>query len=331
MGFSPRALLAKSPVDGFVLAIIAAVVVASLFPARGDFADVMDKVVIAAIALLFFLYGARLHPREALAGLTHWRLHLTILSFTFIVFPIIGFAMRPMVQPLVGENLYLGLLFACLVPSTVQSSIAFTNIARGNVPGAIVSASMSNLLGVFLTPVLVVALMSTESGVKIDATSIIKIMAQILLPFILGQLARPWISGWVTRHAESTKIVDRGSIVLVVYVAFSDGVRNGIWSQVDVWQVIAVTAIAAVLVVVMLLITGNLPPRLGFDRADTIAIQFCGTKKSLATGLPMATVLFAGGPVGLLVLPLMIFHQIQLILCSMLASHYAKQAATEIE
>ncbi|GAA3024486.1 bile acid:sodium symporter [Gordonia defluvii] len=324
MAYSPRALLAKSPFDGFVVAIITAVVVASLFPARGSFAEVMDKVVIGAIALLFFLYGARLHPREAIAGLTHWRLHLTILAFTFVVFPILGVAMRPLVEPIVGHDLYLGLLFACLLPSTVQSSIAFTSISRGNVPGAIVSASLSNLLGVFVTPLLVVALMSTASGVHIDASSIIKLMAQILLPFILGQLARRWIAGWVQRYSEPTKIVDRGSIVLVVYVAFSEGVRNGIWSQVTVWQVVGVAAVAAVLVVVMLVVTGSLPPRLGFNRADTIAIQFCGSKKSLATGLPMATVLFAGGPVGLLVLPLMIFHQIQLILCSVLATRYAK-------
>ncbi len=326
MALSPRALLAKSPFDGFVVAIIAAVVVASLFPARGAFAEVMDKVVIAAIALLFFLYGARLHPREALAGLTHWRLHLTILSFTFVVFPIVGLAIRPIVAPLVGESLYLGLLFVCLVPSTVQSSIAFTSIARGNVPGAIVSASMSNLIGVVITPLLVVALMSNASGVHIDATSIVKIMAQILLPFILGQLSRRWTAGWVQRYSEPTKIVDRGSIVLVVYVAFSDGVRNGIWSQVDGWQVVAVALVATVLVVAMLLLTGGVPPRLGFNRADTIAIQFCGTKKSLATGLPMATVLFGGTTVGLIVLPLMIFHQVQLLLCSMLASRYAKQS-----
>lgn len=321
-----RGLLAKSPVDGFVLAILAAVVVASIFPARGAFAHVMDWVVIAAIALLFFLYGARMHPREALEGLTHWRLHLTILAFTFLVFPIIGVAMKPIVEPLVGHDLYLGLLFTCLLPSTIQSSIAFTSMARGNVAGAIVSASLSNLLGVVLTPLLVLLLMRGGSGVHIDGSAIVKIMAQILLPFILGQLARPWISGWLTRHAAPTKLVDRGSIVLVVYVAFSEGVRNGIWSTVDVWKVVAVLGVCTVLVVGMLILTGWLPPRLRFNRADSIAIQFCGTKKSLATGLPMATVLFAGGPVGIIVLPIMLFHQIQLILCSMLATHYAKQA-----
>ncbi|MFT3901532.1 MAG: bile acid:sodium symporter family protein [Gordonia sp. (in: high G+C Gram-positive bacteria)] len=328
MALSPRALLAKSPIDGFVLSIIAAVIVAALFPATGLFADVMDKVVIAAIALLFFLYGARLHPRETLAGLTHWRLHLLILAFTFVLFPIIGLAIKPVVEPLVGENLYLGLLFLCLVPSTVQSSIAFTSIARGNVPAAIVSASLSSLIGVFLTPLLVVWLMGgTNSGVHISSSSIVKIMAQILLPFVLGQIARPWVGGWIDRHPAPTKLVDRGSIVLVVYVAFSEGMRNHIWSQVDVGQIVTVALICLAIIVFLLALTGWLPRRLGFDRADTIAIQFCGTKKGMASGLPMATVLFAGSPaLGLIVLPLMIFHQIQLILCSMLASRYAAQA-----
>jgi len=330
VALSPRALLAKSPIDGFVISIMLTVVVAALFPAKGVFADVMDWVVIAAIALLFFLYGARLHPREALDGLTHWRLHLLILAFTFVVFPIIGVAMRPLVEPLVGEHLYLGLLFTCLVPSTVQSSIAFTSIARGNVAAAIVAASVSSLIGVIVTPLLAVWLMNTSSGMHIDGSSVLRIMAQILLPFLVGQLARPWIADWVARHAKPTKLVDRGSIVLVVYVAFSEGMRNHIWSQVSAGEVIAVAALATALVVVMLIVTGALPPRLGFDRADTIAIQFCGSKKSLAAGLPMATVLFTGSTVGLIVLPLMIFHQIQLILCSMLASRYAKRPDPEV-
>lgn len=322
-----KGLLSRSPIDGFILAILAAVLLAAIFPARGTVADVLDWVVVAAIALLFFLYGARLHPREALAGLKHWRLHLTILTFTFVMFPIVGFALRPIVEPIVGHDLYLGLLFLCLVPSTVQSSIAFTSMARGNVAGAIVSASASNILGVILTPLLVVALMSSSSdSVTISGGSIVQIMLQILLPFIIGQLARPLVTPILQRYAEPTRYVDRGSIVLVVFAAFSEGVRNGIWSVVGPWQVVAVGVIAVVLVVVMLFLTGWLPPKLGFDRADTIAIQFCGTKKSLATGLPMATVLFGGSTVGLIVLPLMIFHQVQLIICSWLATRYGRQA-----
>ncbi|MEZ5212167.1 bile acid:sodium symporter [Gordonia sp. PP30] len=319
-------LLARSPVDGFVLSILLAVVVAAVLPARGTFASVLDDVVVAAIALLFFLYGTRLHPREALEGLTHWRLHLTILGFTFVLFPIIGYLLHPLLVHVIGTDLSSGMLYLTLVPSTVQSSIAFTSIARGNVPGAIVSASVSNLLGVFLTPILVVWLMSTDSGVQFSGASITKLLLEILLPFVVGQVLRPWVAPRLRRYAEPTKYVDRGSIVLVVYVAFSEGVREGLWSLVSAWQVILMVLIATALVVVMLIASGWLPKRMGFDREDTIAIQFCGTKKSLATGLPMATVLFAGSSVGLIVLPLMIFHQVQLILCSWLATRYGRAA-----
>lgn len=329
MGFTvPGArLLAKSPLDGFILSIFLAVVVAAVLPARGEFAEVLDWVVVAAIALLFFLYGARLHPREALDGLKHWRLHVTILGFTFVAFPIIGVLLKPVLTPMIGSDLYAGVLFLCLVPSTVQSSIAFTSIAKANVAGAIVSASVSNLLGVILTPVLVVWLMSsTTTGLQIDATSILKIVAEILVPFVVGQLARPLIGKWMAKYSEPTKYVDRSSIILVVYAAFSEGVVNGIWSKVSAVQVVLMCVIATVFVVVMLFVTAWLPRRMGFDRDDTIAIQFCGTKKSLATGLPMATVLFAGSTVGLIVLPLMIFHQIQLLICSWLATRYGREA-----
>ncbi|MFT4042467.1 MAG: bile acid:sodium symporter family protein [Gordonia sp. (in: high G+C Gram-positive bacteria)] len=319
-----RGLLSRSPIDGFVLAILAAVVVAAIFPARGAGAHIVDVLVVVAIVALFFLYGARLHPRDALAGVTHWRLHVTILAFTFIVFPCIGAALRPITEPLIGHDLYTGLLYLTLVPSTVQSSIAFTSIARGNIAGAIVSASASNLLGVLLTPVLVVLLMPGTSGVHITASSVVAIVLEILVPFIAGQLCRPVISPLLKRYAEPTKLVDRGSIILVVYSAFSEGVRNGIWSLVRPWQVVAVAVIALLLVIVMLVVTRAAGRRLGFNRGDVIAIQFCGTKKSLATGLPMATVLFSGPVVGLIVLPLMIFHQLQLILCSWLASRYAQ-------
>ncbi|MCF8571947.1 bile acid:sodium symporter [Gordonia sp. HY002] len=320
-----RTLLAKSPIDGFIASIFLAVVVAAIFPAGGVFADVMDWVVTALIALLFFLYGTRLSPREALDGLTHWRLHTTILAFTFLLFPLIGLALHPLLSPLIGSDLADGFLYMTLVPSTVQSSIAFTSIARGNVPGAIVSASASNLFGVVLTPALVVLLMSSDAGVHINGESILEIVAKILVPFIIGQLARPLVGPFLKRYAEPTKYVDRGSIVMVVYVAFSEGVQSGLWSKVDALDVVLVIVVSTLLVALMLTITWFVPKRLGFNREDMIAAQFCGTKKSLATGLPLASVMFTGSVVGFMVLPLMIFHQIQLIICAWLANRYHRQ------
>lgn len=324
-----RTLLSKLSIDGFILAIFAAVGAAALFPAEGRAVPVVDGAVTVAIAILFFLYGARIHPMEALAGLKHWRLHVVILGFTFVVFPIIGVLLRFAPEVLLRPELYAGVLFLTLLPSTVQSSIAFTSIAGGNVPGAIVSASVSNLLGVFITPLLVLALMATTGEVQFHSSSIIDLCLQLLLPFLLGQLLRPWVGEFVAKHAAALKYVDRGSIVLVVYAAFSAGMREHIWSQVSWVGVVQLIVLSVVLVVVMLWLTRTTAEKLGFDRADMIAVQFCGTKKSMATGLPMAAVLFAGQPVGLLVLPLMIFHQIQLMMCAWLAAKYGRELEPE--
>ena len=315
----------KLRLDPFLLAIIAAAVLASFLPARGVGLDALSVATKVAIFCLFFLYGVRLHPEEALNGLKHWRLHLTILAFTYLAFPLVGLALGALSPTVISAAIYPGLLYVTLCPSTVQSSINFTSIARGNVAGAIVSASASNLLGVFVTPLLAIALMNTTGNANVGLGSILDICAQILLPFVLGQLSRRWTAEFVARH-KRLKLFDQFSIVLVVYAAFSSGVRENIWSMVGALDIAVLVLVCLAVLGAMLWVTWATARRLGFDRADAIAIQFCGTKKSLATGLPMATVLFAGQPIGLIMLPLMVFHQAQLMACSALASRYARTA-----
>jgi len=315
----------RLPIDGFLIAIIVTAVIASVLPARGAFVDVVDGVTTFAIALLFFLYGARLSPQETLTGLKHWRLHLTILAFTYVAFPLIGLAAVFLTRDVLDPGLASGLLYLSLVPSTVQSSIAFTSIAKGNVAGAVVSASASNILGVFLTPLLVWALMTGTGRVAFTTSTIVEIFAQLLLPFVLGQLSRRWTAGFVAAHPQ-LKLVDRTSIILVVYSAFSAGIREGMWSQTSWPALVVLVVVLLVVLALMLSLTWWTARRLDFNRADAIAIQFCGTKKSLASGLPMAGVLFAGSPVGLLMLPLMLFHQAQLMACSALAARYGRQS-----
>lgn len=310
-------------VDPLIVLIVLAVVVALIAPARGEFARYFSVATNLAIALLFFLYGARLSTREALKGLMHWRLHLLILGFTFVVFPLLGWSLQPLTH-VIPESLYLGILYLTLVPSTVQSSVAFTSIAKGNVAGAIVAASASNLAGVFLTPLLVMLFMSQGGGIHVDAQVFLDIAVLLLLPFILGQLARRWVKGFAANKA--TKLVDRGSITMVVYSAFSAGVVSGVWGQVSVGEIAFLIGLSIAMVALMLWLTRFVAQRLGFDEKDVKAVQFCGTKKSLATGLPMASVIFGGANLGLLILPLMIFHQVQLMMCSWLAARYAREA-----
>ncbi|MCK6160949.1 bile acid:sodium symporter family protein [Corynebacterium simulans] len=312
-------------IDPLILLIVSAVIVAIIFPARGEFAAVFDSLTNIVIALLFFLYGARLSTAEALAGLKNWRLHLTILAFTFVAYPLLGLALRPLTA-FISQDMYLGILFLTLVPSTVQSSVAFTSVAKGNVAGAIVSASASNLVGVVLTPLLVMALMGAGDGISVDGGVFLQISLLLLAPFVLGQLTRRWVKDFAAN--KGTKIVDRGSIAMVVYGAFSKGVVDGIWGSIKIWELLFLVALSIAMVAFMLWLTRIISSHIGFGREDVIAIEFCGSKKSLATGLPMASVIFAAGgtSLGLLILPLMIYHQVQLMICSWLAARYAGQS-----
>ncbi|ATL68504.1 bile acid:sodium symporter family protein [Nocardia terpenica] len=319
-------LLAKLRIDAFMLGILASVAVAALLPARGQAAEVLDWATKVAIGVLFLLYGARLHPREALAGLKHWRLHTSVLAVTFVVFPLLGLALRVLVPSVLSQELYTGLLYLCLLPSTVQSSIAFTSIARGNVAGAVVSASLSNLIGVFVTPLLVMLMLNTAGGATVSTGSVLAIVVQLLLPFLAGQLLRTRMQ-WLMKHATVTRVVDRGSVYLVVYAAFSAGMVEHIWSGIRPLSLIALVGVCIGLLAVVLGFTTLMSKLFGFDRGDRIVMIFCGSKKSLASGLPMATVLFAGHEVGLIVLPLMLFHQIQLFTCAALAGRWGRQAA----
>lgn len=310
--------------DGYTLALIGTVVLASLLPVTGSAARGLDIVSVIAIAALFFLHGARL-PREAIiAGLVNWRLHGVVLLATFALFPLLGFLSQPLLSAWLAPPLVLGVLFLCTSPSTVQSSIAFTSIARGNVPAAVCSASASNLLGVFATPLLVALLLSTPGSAGSPMHAIGSIVMQILLPFVVGHLLRPWLKAVLGRNATLMSYADRGTVLLIIYVAFSASVVAGLWRQVPVPALFATLVVVSVLLAVVLAITTVASRRLGFATEDEIVIVFCGSKKSLATGLLMAKTLFAGNPaLGVIVLPLMLFHQIQLMVCAVLAQRYA--------
>ncbi|MYQ67926.1 MULTISPECIES: bile acid:sodium symporter family protein, partial [unclassified Streptomyces] len=312
----------RIPIDPYILLLLATVGLAALLPARGTTADVASGASTAAIAVLFFLYGARLSTREAVEGLRHWRLHVTVLACTFVVFPLLGLAARGLVPALLTQPVYQGLLFLTLVPSTVQSSIAFTSMARGNVPAAICAGSFSSLVGIVATPLLAAVLLGSGAG-GFSADSLTEIVLHLLVPFLAGQLLRRWIGGFITRHKRILGLVDRGSILLVVYTAFSEGMVQGIWHQVSAARLGGLLVVEAVLLAVMLCLTWYGGKALGFGREDRIAIQFAGSKKSLASGLPMAGVLF-GGHAALAVLPLMLFHQMQLMVCAVIAKRRSR-------
>ncbi|WP_432843273.1 bile acid:sodium symporter family protein [Dactylosporangium sp. CA-092794] len=316
------------PLDPFVTALLATVAVAVLLPARGPAAAGFDVAATVAVGLLFFLHGARMAPRAALEGARHWRLHALVLSLTFVLFPLLGELGAVLVPSVLTADLHRGLLFLCAAPSTVQSSIAFTSIARGNVPAAVFAATFSNLAGIVLTPLLAVALLHGDGGIKLTGAAVGTVVLQLLVPFALGQAARRWIARPLEQHRTVVSLADRGSILLVVYSAFSAGVVAGVWRQVSPLRLVALLAVVVALLGVVLAIAYGAGRLLRFSRPDRAAIVFCGSKKSLATGLPMATVLFSGHSLGLLILPLMLFHQVQLVVCAALARRWSESAAT---
>jgi solute carrier family 10 (sodium/bile acid cotransporter), member 7 len=308
--------------DPFLLLLLGTVAVATLLPARGPFAVAVQWLSTATIVLLFFFHGAKLAREQVLAGLTHWRLHLTILGCTFLLFPAAGLVGSIALPDLLPRELWIGVLFLCALPSTVQSAIAFVSIARGNVAAAVASASASQMLGIVLTPVLM-TLMAGVHGGGAGLKGIATIAAEILLPFVAGHLLRPAIGGWVGRHKALIGVTDRSTILIAVYGAFSAAVLEGLWRKVPPGDLALLVAVAGVLLALGLLATWGLGRMLGFSREDRIAILFCGTKKSLVQGVPMAKVLFPGPQAGVILLPIMLFHQMQLMACAVIAKRYA--------
>ena len=311
-------------IDPFIVSLLGAVGLATVLPCTGALRVVFSDLTMLAIALMFFLQGARLSRTALVAGLSHWRLHLVILSATFVLFPLLGLLMRAALPGALPSSLWLGLLFVCALPSTVQSSIAFTSIAHGNVGAAIVAATASNIAGIVVTPVLVGLLLSLHGGISLDQLRDIGL--QLLAPFVAGQIAQRWIGPFVRAHPRWTMLSDRGSILLVVYTAFSDAVTGGLLRALSLGDFARVFVLDGALLAFALLITASASRIFRFDRADRIAILFCGSKKSLATGVPMAKLLFAPAVAGAVVVPLMIFHQLQLVACAMIARRLASRA-----
>ena len=308
-------------VDPLVVLILSALLLGLLLPARGTAADVLDVLRTAAIVLLFFLYGARMSTEEIRAGLRNWRLQGSMLAATYVAFPVLGLLVQLLPDTLVAPEVKTGLLYLSLLPSTVQASIVFTSVARGNVAGAITGATLSNLVGIVLTPLLVGLLLARTGGVGNPAG----ILLQLLLPFVVGRLLHRRIGPWVRAHARLTRVADRGSIVLIAYASVSVATVSGAWAHVTWVAVVVLVLVCAVMLASMLVLTWTGGGRLGLDRGDRIALLMCGSKKSLATGLPMAAVLFSPTLAASVALPVIVFHQLQLATCAVLARRLSSQ------
>lgn len=314
--------------DTFTLLLLATVASASVLPASGEFAHVLAHVADWVVALLFFLHGSKLSRQAIWAGIGHWRLHLAIVGTSFLFFPLLGWAMQPLFALVLPPALVQGMLFLCALPATVQSAVVLTGMARGNMAAAVCSASGSTLLGIVITPLWAGALLSVDaSGAKLDPLDAMgRIALHLLLPFIVGHLLRPLTQGLLQRAGNKIRIIDQGSILLVVYSAFSSAVVGGLWTAVPWTALVALVAMCALLLAIAFVWCSQLARRLGFGPSDEITVMLCAAQKSMVSGVPMAKVLFAAAIVGPMVLPVMVFHTLQLTIASVIARHYGRRA-----
>lgn len=322
----PAARAKPRKFDGFLAGLAAASGLAFLFPGPGAEGGWMQPELLtkAGVALIFFLHGAGLSFAAMRAGAMRWQVHVVIQSCTFIVFPVIGLGLYALFQHLAPGDLGLGLFYLCALPSTVSSSVALTAAARGNVPAALFNATLSSLIGVVATPLWVGLLLKT-SGRSLPVGDVLwDLFLWLVLPLACGQLCRGLIGGWIARHKNFVSRIDRGTILLLVYTSFCDSVAGGVWSG-QGWGVLAwALAVSTALFFIVMLLSDTASKRLGFSEEDRIAAVFCASKKTLASGVPMARLIFGAHPgIGLILLPIMLYHPLQLVICSVLAGRWA--------
>uniref|UniRef100_UPI00404B639B bile acid:sodium symporter family protein n=1 Tax=Cephaloticoccus sp. TaxID=1985742 RepID=UPI00404B639B len=316
--------------DWFLLGMGAAVLLAWFFPGPGSSDGWMHPCVLvkAGVALIFFLHGLLLSTASLRDGTLRWPVHLVVQACTFLLFPLMGMGLLVLLRPLLSTELQLGLFFLCALPSTVSSSVAMTAAARGNVPVAVFNATLSSLIGVVLTP-LWIGVVAKTTGQALPLGEVIwDLVRWLVLPLLAGQLIRPWFGNWAQRHKSQVNRIDRSVILLLVYTSFCDSVKRGVWSDNGWWVLIIFIAVSMALFFVAMSVMRAISRRAGFSREDEIAAIFCGSKKSLAAGVPMAQIIFGAHPgMGLILLPIMIYHPLQLVICSVLATRWARRKA----
>lgn len=316
------ALMRWASKNQFILLMAAALLLGFVLPGPGaaDGAFSLKSVARIGVALIFFLHGANLAPSVFLSGALQWRVHLLVQGTTYLAFPLAGMLLALTLGRVLGPDLLLGFIFLAALPSTISSAVALTALAGGNVPVAVFNASISGLIGLVLTPA-IVALMSTAGSGSVDfVDAVIKIALTVLLPFAAGQAARPIIGGFLNRRKGLLSRIDRGVILLIIYSAFAASTAAGVWSSFSGPEVVGTFVLVAILLVGALAFVVVAAKALRLSPEDRAAGVFCGATKSLATGAPMAQILFADHPaIGVILLPLLIYHPLQIVVCAVLA------------
>lgn len=309
--------------DPLVRLLLLAILLASVLPVVGEGRAAARLVSDAAIFLLFLLNGLRLPRREVMRGMRNARFLLPITAWVFGVMGLAGWALWQIGAGILPPTVALGLLFLGLLPSTVQSATAYSSLAGGNVAASVVAAAVLNLLGVFITAPLL-ALLAGGASAGIDLGGLQRIALILLLPFAIGQIFQTRLGGWVRDNRRVTGWADRIAIAIAVYVAFSGAVEQGLWAKVDGAAWAALLGLVGVFLLIGFGGSWLLANALHLSRPDRIAFLFAGAQKSIALGAPLATVMFPPAVAGLLLLPVLVYHLIQLIISAPLASRLSR-------
>ncbi|MGJ8593807.1 MAG: bile acid:sodium symporter family protein [Aquaticitalea sp.] len=311
--------------DKFVLAIIITIVFAYLFPQWGkvDSEIPLNTISTIGISLIFFFYGLKLSPSKLKDGLKNWKLHLLVQASTFLLFPLLVLLVRPLIQNEAQETIWLAFFFLAALPSTVSSSVVMVSMAKGNVPAAIFNASISGIIGVALTP-LWMGLFVSEIQSDYDFTEIyIKLVLQIIVPVILGLLLQRFYGAFAQKHSSKLTTFDKSVILLIIYKSFAESFESNIFSTVSIFDLAIILLGVILLFLSVFYLSGFLGKKLYLNKEDQITAQFCGTKKSLVHGTVFSKILFGNmATIGILLLPLMVFHAVQIVIISIVASKF---------
>ena len=312
----------------FALSLPCAVGMAWVWPDLGS-ADGPLKSAISTklgVVLIFLAQGLTLPSAALRRGLSRWKLHLLIQAFTFLVFPALGIVIDRVAGGWFPPDLRLGFLYLAVLPSTITSSVILTSIAGGNTVGALFNAVLSSLLGVFATPLWVAWLMKASGRQQPLGPVIAEIVALLLVPLVLGQLLRPRCADWADRHKKSLGNLSSGIVLFIVYAAFCNSVKQRLWTQHGLGVLLPAAAGIGVLFGAAVLLTEVLARALRLERPDLIAARCCAPQKTLASGVPMAKIIFGAHPgIGLILLPVLLYHPLQLLVCGALASHWGRR------
>lgn len=325
-------MLKKIKLDRFVLAIIASVALAYLFPQPGakDSVIPLDIIGSIGISLIFFFYGLTLNNEAIKNGLSNWRLHVTVQTGTFILFPLLVIIFYPFVKDTDYQLMWLSFLFLAALPSTVSSSVVMVSLAKGNLTGAIFNASISGILGILFTPFWII-LFIDETRVNLNFSRIyLQLLTEIVIPLAAGLVLRRFLGSWAKKNKRTLDLFDKFIILLIVYKSFVHSFEERIFSSLKASDLIILTILVIILFFVMYNLTGWIGRIFKFNHADQITNQFCSTKKSLVHGTVFSEALFAGSAIiGILLLPLMIYHALQILIISVIATKIGSKNQTE--